>query len=315
MSIEVQDRDTIVSRAMEIASATEREVYIARMCGDDASMRRQVEELVAARLKSRNAERAAADGATPAPRDSQHSNTHPAGGRAETLQTVSELQRVARRHRSVVAIGMDVLLLAATLLSIGAAAWAWHDRNQARKEAQVAVKERDQARKESAEIKQKFDEADTERQAALVARDKELTAERTAEHSVGVNKAVLAFVQSTVFSLGRPKDWKGGPKGWPGGMGQTVTLKEAVDTAEKQVAKAFVEKPLAEASIRALFGSFYLDLGEAAAAVTQYERALALRDKQLGSRHPDTIDCRNDLAKAYRQAGRPDEASRLYDNR
>ena len=33
----------------------------------------------------------------------------------------------------------------------------------------------------------------------------------------------------------------------------------------------------------------------------------------LGPGHPDTITCRNKLAVAYRLAGRPSEASRLYD--
>jgi hypothetical protein len=33
----------------------------------------------------------------------------------------------------------------------------------------------------------------------------------------------------------------------------------------------------------------------------------------LGPDHPDTGDCRNKLAVMYLQAGRTDEASRLYD--
>jgi tetratricopeptide (TPR) repeat protein len=70
---------------------------------------------------------------------------------------------------------------------------------------------------------------------------------------------------------------------------------------------------LAEASIRETLGSTYLDLEEPAPAVKQLERALALREAMLGDDHPATLACRNKLAVAYRRAGRPADASRLYD--
>ena len=90
---------------------------------------------------------------------------------------------------------------------------------------------------------------------------------------------------------------------WAGGQGKDVTLRKAVDTAEPQVAAAFADRPLAEASIRELLGMAYLNVGEAARAVKQYERALALREAMHGVNHPDTADCRNKLAVAYRLAG------------
>ena len=45
------------------------------------------------------------------------------------------------------------------------------------------------------------------------------------------------------------------------------------------------------------------------------EQAWALRKALLGSDHRDTVDCRNELAKAYRYADRPEEADRLYDQK
>jgi tetratricopeptide (TPR) repeat protein len=103
------------------------------------------------------------------------------------------------------------------------------------------------------------------------------------------------------------------PKGWPGGLGKIVTLRQAVDAAEAEVAKAFADRPLAEASIREKLGSTYLDLEAPAMTVKQLERAMALREAMLGDDHPSTIACRNKPAMAYRRAGRPTDASRLYD--
>ena len=83
--------------------------------------------------------------------------------------------------------------------------------------------------------------------------------------------------------------------------------------AESQVAETFADRPLAEASVREMLGLAYLNLGDAAQAVKQYERALALREAMQGVNHPDTAACRNQLAVAYRLAGRTAEAGRLFD--
>ncbi|HEU5409373.1 MAG TPA: tetratricopeptide repeat protein, partial [Nitrospira sp.] len=39
----------------------------------------------------------------------------------------------------------------------------------------------------------------------------------------------------------------------------------------------------------------------------------ALRESLLGPDNPATCDCRNKLAIVYRDAGHPEDASRLYD--
>ena len=83
-------------------------------------------------------------------------------------------------------------------------------------------------------------------------------------------------------------------------------------STETKIGGAFADRPLSEASIRQIFGATYLDMGETAQAIRQYERALVLREAELGPDHADTGDCRNQLAVAYRRAGRADEASRLF---
>jgi serine/threonine protein kinase len=52
MTNEVTDRDAIVSDALTIAAPEAREAYIAQACGPDATLRQQVAELVAARLRA-----------------------------------------------------------------------------------------------------------------------------------------------------------------------------------------------------------------------------------------------------------------------
>ncbi len=120
-------------------------------------------------------------------------------------------------------------------------------------------------------------------------------------------KSVLSFVQNKMLSVGRPKDWAEG-------QGKDVTLRKAVEAAEAKVVETFAEPSLAEAAIREMLGATYLDLGEAALAVRQQERALALREALLGADHIDTNDSRNKLAVAYRFANRHDDAGHLFDS-
>jgi Tetratricopeptide repeat len=90
-----------------------------------------------------------------------------------------------------------------------------------------------------------------------------------------------------------------------------VTLRKALDPTESQVAGAFADRPLAEGAIREMLGLGYLNVGEAARAVQQFERALALREATPGAAHADADACRNQLAVAYRLADRTTEADRV----
>ena len=88
---------------------------------------------------------------------------------------------------------------------------------------------------------------------------------------------------------------------------------QRLDCAAARVAASFADRPLAEATVRELLGSAYLQLNQAALAVKQYELAFALREGVEGIDHPDTAVCRNQLAVAYRLAGRTEEAAELFD--
>ena len=138
--------------------------------------------------------------------------------------------------------------------------------------------------------------------------------EKAARQSAEDPKAVLDFLKTTLLSAGRPGGASLSEAFWTGGKGKDLTLRNALDATEARVADAFAERPLAEASVREMLGLAYLNLGDAAQAVPQYERAFALRKALEGPNRPDTAACRNQLAVAYRLAGRPDDAARLFES-
>jgi serine/threonine protein kinase len=132
------------------------------------------------------------------------------------------------------------------------------------------------------------------------------SAEREAKASANEAKAVLSFFKDTVLAAGRPE-------GQDGGLGKDVTVRQAVDAAAPGVAAAFEAQPLVEASVRAVMGQTYYLLGESPLAVPQFERALTLRQANLGPVHRATLESMNDLAKAYHAAGKRDLALPLYE--
>lgn len=198
-------------------------------------------------------------------------------------------------------------VLALVLICAGLAFWAVQKVEEPkRQEARRALEERDQARQAEERVKKQLEQEEAARQAVAVQRNQALAAEKDARRAQRIAKAVLGFLQKDVFSSGQPKGWASIAPG------KEVTLRQVMNAAEPKVAEVFGERPLEEASIRQVFGATYLDLGEPERAVEQYERALALRMAILGPDHFDSSECRNELAVAYRRAGRIDEAGRLY---
>ena len=209
------------------------------------------------------------------------------------------------------AAAMLLLLLAVGVVGVVLTVNASRMKAQARRTARQATAERDQSQKEATDFQRRLEVAEAARQSASKDRDQELAAEMAAKASSVDAKAVLAFLKNSLLSASRPEGWQDG--NWAGGRGKDMTLRQAVDAAEVKVARTFANQPLAEALIRETLGLSYLDLGEPKAAVKQYERALALREALQGYNSPATVACRNQLAVAFRNDNRPNDASRLYD--
>lgn len=209
-------------------------------------------------------------------------------------------------------IGMLVMaawLVPATLVGAGATIVGFQNSGENAKAVQ-ALEERDAARDAEARAKRKLEDMMAEQRAIKKERDRALAAEKAARRAEQNAKAVLTFLESKLLpATGNPESWAAD------GLGKEVTLLAAVKAAEAKAAGTFSDRPLVEASIREILGAAYLGLGEAEPAIEQYERALALRNAELGPDDPATGDCRNQLAVAYRRAGRADDTSGLFDTK
>jgi tetratricopeptide (TPR) repeat protein len=208
--------------------------------------------------------------------------------------------------RSRTSVALLVLLFICVLAGMGFAIWSMRERSQLRDDLQKATKERDGAVHAAAEAKSQHDHAEAARKAAQQDRERAVAAEQQAEHREEDMKQVLAFFEDKLFSAGHTAEWTNHPT-------DNVTLREAVEAAEPDVAVKFAERPLAEAQVRSAFGWAYLSSDEPEQAVKQFQRALSLREASLGPRDAASVACRNALARAYRAAGQEAAASRLYD--
>jgi tetratricopeptide (TPR) repeat protein/tRNA A-37 threonylcarbamoyl transferase component Bud32 len=141
---------------------------------------------------------------------------------------------------------------------------------------------------------------------ALANLEKARAEEAKAKRSEAEATAVLTFFRDKVLAVARPE-------GLEGGLGKDITLHSALDAAEPGIAAGFAARPVIEAAIRDTLGTSYWHLGEFDRAIRQHERARALREAALGTRHLDTLHSMNELANAYAEAGRNDDAIALYE--
>jgi len=121
--------------------------------------------------------------------------------------------------------------------------------------------------------------------------------EAKANDSAAESRAVLGFLADHILAAARPE-------GQEGGLGREVTLRKAVDTAERQIAAELKGRPTVEAFVRKNLGLTYYYLGELPLAISQDERALDLFRATLGPDHPDTLATQQAIAEAYRADGK-----------
>jgi non-specific serine/threonine protein kinase/serine/threonine-protein kinase len=229
--------------------------------------------------------------------------------------TRNQLWYVARKHPRVLVTGsiIALVLLAVAVAAASMAGWEWRKAGQARKAEQEAVQKRKKAEETEETTRGKLRLSEAAQKTTAKEREKAQEAAKEARRSEQETRSVLAFLNDKLLSAGRPAGTSIADAFWAAGQNKDITLRKAVDTVEPQVAGAFADRPLAEAAIREMLGMAYLNVGEPDKAVKQYERAFALREAMQGISDPDTADCRNKLAVAYRLAGRTTEAARLFD--
>jgi serine/threonine protein kinase/tetratricopeptide (TPR) repeat protein len=130
--------------------------------------------------------------------------------------------------------------------------------------------------------------------------------EMTAREREAEIQAVLDFVENKVFAAAQPKDQEGG-------LGYDVKLVDAMKAVLPLVEKSFKDQPLIEARLRMTLGSSFWTLGEAKIADDQFQLARAVRTKQLGSDHPDTLSSSYMLALSCFDLGRNADALKLLE--
>ena len=75
----------------------------------------------------------------------------------------------------------------------------------------------------------------------------------------------------------------------------------------------FKDDPLQEAAVRMAIGSSLQGVGQTEQAIEHFQRALYLRQSDLGSDDPETLDSMGDLGWAYVEAGNLEEALLLLE--
>jgi non-specific serine/threonine protein kinase/serine/threonine-protein kinase len=190
------------------------------------------------------------------------------------------LRKFGLKHRAALAMAAVIALL----LVVGTAVSTWQAVRAMRAEAQ-ALAARDEATEER------------------------LRAEAALQHAKLTNQAgisVLTFFGDRVLAAAQPKSAKGG-------LGTDVTIRAALEAAEPAVSASFPDQPSVEASVRAVLGQTYLNLGEWERAARHYTWAEELSRGWWGPDHPFTADMMVGQAVAHLSAGKADRAVPLFE--
>jgi serine/threonine protein kinase/tetratricopeptide (TPR) repeat protein len=142
--------------------------------------------------------------------------------------------------------------------------------------------------------------------AARKERDRAEDESKKARQSESEARAIIDFFQNKIMAAARPE-------GQEGGLGKDVKLRDAVDAAERGIAKSFAGQRAVEASIRHTLGETYYYQGALNLAIPQYQQALTLRQQAVGVDHPETIASANSLAVAYLETDRVADAVYLLE--
>ena len=99
---------------------------------------------------------------------------------------------------------------------------------------------------------------------------------------------------------------------------ENPTIRELLDRAAKELVPEridanFPNQPLVQAKILRTVGNTYFGVGEYQQAIGFLQRSTALYRQHLGPEHPDTLTSMNNLAAAYRGAGKLDLALPLFE--
>jgi hypothetical protein len=220
-----------------------------------------------------------------------------------------QILKFARRNRALVAgvAAVCVVLVAGVIASTLEAARARAAEHTAVVARQAATSERDRARNAeqdailarnravTAEHKaeQERNRAQDSETRALHDRNVTVEQKKRADTEAATSAAVNGFLQNDLLAQASNAT-QATPNSNPD---PSLTVRAALDKAAARIQGKFESQPLVEASIRETIGNTYADLGLYAEAERQLQRALELRQRNLGSEDSATLSVQVLLAR------------------
>ena len=95
--------------------------------------------------------------------------------------------------------------------------------------------------------------------------------------------------------------------------GRTLKVVDLLHHAVKDLDPSFRDQPLMKATLLSAIGETFSGLGMSSESLKAFERAWNVRRERLGADHSDTLASMNQLAMAYQDAGRFDQAIPLLE--
>jgi eukaryotic-like serine/threonine-protein kinase len=94
----------------------------------------------------------------------------------------------------------------------------------------------------------------------------------------------------------------------PAADGRTLKVVDLLAWAVNDLEKSMADQPLMKATLLSAIGETFSGLGLPPESLSVFERAYVIRRDHLGEDHPDTLESMDNLAMAYQDAGRLDQA-------
>jgi serine/threonine protein kinase len=119
------------------------------------------------------------------------------------------------------------------------------------------------------------------------------------------SQATLEFLTERVLSGATPEKI-------PDAKIRDQIVKAMIAPAAQSVGESFKDRPLIEASIRDAIQAVLRDIGQSELALPHAEAALAIRRRELGEDHPDTIQSLHNYGRVLRSLARFADAEPVY---
>jgi eukaryotic-like serine/threonine-protein kinase len=228
-----------------------------------------------------------------------------------------QLRRYAQRHRALVggAAAVFAVLVAGIAASTSLAIRASRARLEAEQQRDHALEAETQTRRQRDRAVAAERSATEQRdlalkaQAAAVREQKRALAEKQrADEQAATAKAESNFLENDLLSqAGARGQVRAGVKPDP-----DMKVRTALDRAAQKIAGKFDRQPLVEASIEQTIGVAYRELGAYAEAQKHLQRAVEIKQKELGDENPETLSGRFELAALYQLQGKFKESEALF---